>query len=55
MCRLAVHRPGDGATVVVLAVIDNLAKGASTQAVQNMNIMFGLDEKLGLGGVALMP
>ena len=55
MCRLAVHRPGDGATVVVLSVIDNLAKGASTQAVQNMNIMFGLDEKLGLGGVALMP
>lgn len=55
MCRLAVHRPANGATLVVLSVIDNLAKGASTQAVQNMNIMFGLDETLGLTGVALMP
>lgn len=55
MCRLAVHRPGDGDTVVVLSVIDNLAKGASTQAVQNMNIMFGLDESTGLDQVALLP
>jgi N-acetyl-gamma-glutamyl-phosphate reductase len=55
MCRLALHRPQGGDTVVVLSVIDNLAKGASTQAVQNMNIMFGLAEDAGLRSPALMP
>lgn len=54
-CRLAVHRPGDGETVVVLAVEDNLVKGAAGQAVQNMNIMFGLEESLGLTQAALWP
>jgi len=49
------HRPGDGNTVVVLVVIDNLVKGASGQAVQNMNLMFGLEETTGLDHVALMP
>jgi N-acetyl-gamma-glutamyl-phosphate reductase len=55
MCRIAVHRPRDGNTAVVLSVIDNLVKGASGQAVQNMNIMFGLEETLGLEQVALLP
>lgn len=55
VCRLAVHRPQGRDTVVVLAVIDNLVKGASGQAVQNMNIMFGLDERAGLDIVALLP
>jgi N-acetyl-gamma-glutamyl-phosphate reductase len=41
--------------VVVKSVIDNLVKGASGQAVQNMNLMFGLDETCGLTQVALMP
>ena len=41
--------------VVVLAVIDNLVKGAAGQALQNMNIMCGLPETTGLGQVALMP
>jgi N-acetyl-gamma-glutamyl-phosphate reductase len=41
--------------VVVLAVIDNLVKGAAGQAVQNMNVMFGLDEQAGLTGIALLP
>lgn len=54
-CRIALHRPGDGDTVVVLSVIDNLVKGASGQAVQNMNIMFGLDEMAGLNTIGLMP
>jgi N-acetyl-gamma-glutamyl-phosphate reductase len=54
-CRIALHRPGGGDTVVVLAVIDNLVKGASGQAVQNMNIMFGLPETRGLEMVALLP
>jgi N-acetyl-gamma-glutamyl-phosphate reductase len=54
-CRIAVHRPQDADTVVVLSVIDNLTKGAAGQAVQNMNLMFGLDERSGLGQVALLP
>lgn len=55
VCRLAVHRPGGGNRVVVLSVIDNLVKGASGQAIQNMNLMFDLDENTGLTHVALMP
>jgi N-acetyl-gamma-glutamyl-phosphate reductase len=54
-CRIAVHRPQGGDTVVVLSVIDNLTKGAAGQAVQNMNLMFGLDEDAGLTQVALSP
>lgn len=54
-CRVAVHRPLDGDTVVVLAVIDNLVKGASGQAVQNLNLMFGFDEDAGLQAPALLP
>lgn len=55
VCRIALHRPQGGDTVVILSVIDNLVKGAAGQAVQNMNLMFGLDEELGLAGVALLP
>lgn len=54
-CRLAVHVPQSGDTVVVLAVEDNLIKGAAGQAVQNMNIMYGLDETLGLEQAAVWP
>ncbi|HBO93525.1 MAG TPA: N-acetyl-gamma-glutamyl-phosphate reductase, partial [Gammaproteobacteria bacterium] len=54
-CRMAVHVPQGGDTVVVLSVIDNLVKGAAGQAVQNMNIMCGLPESAGLNQVALMP
>lgn len=54
-CRIAVHRPQGGDTVVVLSVIDNLTKGAAGQAVQNMNLMFGLPETTGLDGIALLP
>lgn len=55
VCRIAVHRPQNGDTAVILAVIDNLVKGAAGQAVQNMNIMFGLDERLGLDTPGLLP
>jgi len=55
VCRIAVHRPQQGNTVVVLSVIDNLVKGAAGQAVQNMNVMFGLTEYTGLSNVALLP
>ncbi len=54
-CRIAVHRPGSGDTLVVLSVIDNLVKGASGQAVQNMNIMFGVDETAGLTQLPVVP
>ena len=54
-CRIAVHRPQGGEIVVVLAVIDNLVKGAAGQAVQNLNIMFGLPETDGLQHIAVLP
>jgi N-acetyl-gamma-glutamyl-phosphate reductase len=54
-CRIAVHRPHGGAMLVVLSVIDNLVKGASGQAVQNMNIMFGFEETTGLEQIAVVP
>ena len=53
--RLAVHRPGNGDLIIVLAVEDNLVKGAAGQSVQAMNILFGLDEKTGLDAPALVP
>ncbi|HNU20639.1 MAG TPA: Asd/ArgC dimerization domain-containing protein, partial [Hydrogenophilus thermoluteolus] len=55
LCRIAVHRPGNGRRVVVLSVIDNLMKGAAGQAVQNMNLMFGLPETTGLMQVPVSP
>lgn len=54
-CRIAIHRPQGGDTLVVLSVIDNLVKGAAGQAVQNMNIMFGLDECSGLTQLPVLP
>jgi N-acetyl-gamma-glutamyl-phosphate reductase len=55
MLRIALHRPDNGPTVVVLVVQDNLVKGAAGQAVQCMNLMFGLDETAGLMHVPLLP
>ncbi len=54
-CRMALHRQEQSNIVIVSSVIDNLVKGAAGQAVQNMNIMFGLDETLGLNAPALLP
>jgi N-acetyl-gamma-glutamyl-phosphate reductase len=54
-CRIAVHRPHGGDMLVVISVIDNLVKGASGQAVQNMNIMFGFEETMGLLHLAIVP
>jgi len=54
-CRIAVHRPFDGDTLVVVAVEDNLVKGAAGQAVQNMNLMFGFAETQGLDQIAVVP
>jgi N-acetyl-gamma-glutamyl-phosphate reductase len=59
MLRLALHRPDSdgvpGNIVIVLVVQDNLVKGASGQAVQCMNLMFGLEEGCGLNQIALLP
>jgi N-acetyl-gamma-glutamyl-phosphate reductase len=43
-----VESPGGAPTLIVVSAIDNLIKGASGQAVQNMNLMFGFDEREGL-------
>ena len=55
LCRIAVHQPQGQRTVVVLSVIDNLVKGAAGQAVQNMNLMFGFEEELGLCQLPVLP
>ncbi len=55
MCRIAVHRPQNRQTAVILVVEDNLVKGAAGQAIQNMNLMLGLAETTGLQQPALMP
>ncbi len=54
-CQMAVHYLPESGKVVVLSVIDNLVKGAAGQAVQNMNLAFGLPETMGLEMVALYP
>ncbi len=54
-CHISVfndRRPGGA---ILLSVIDNLVKGASGQAVQNFNLMFGFDETAGLDGLTLSP
>ena len=51
-CLLHLEKHGD--YLLITSVIDNLLKGASGQAVENMNLMFGLDQRLGLGLKASM-
>lgn len=54
-CQISVtYLPATG-NILVLSAIDNLVKGASGQAVQNMNIMLGLEETAGLTGIGLLP
>ena len=54
-CILSVSKPYDADTVVVLSVIDNLVKGAAGQAVQNMNLMFAINETTGLMQAGVFP
>ena len=54
-CQIAIHKSTETSRLVVLSVIDNLVKGAAGQAIQNMNIMFGFDEKTALNRPALLP
>ncbi|HEX4881230.1 MAG TPA: N-acetyl-gamma-glutamyl-phosphate reductase [Porticoccaceae bacterium] len=53
--RIAVQKPQGRRKAVVMVVEDNLVKGASGQAVQNMNILFDFPETLGLSAPALLP
>ena len=55
MCRLAITQPEGSNKVVILVAEDNLVKGAAGQAVQNMNIMYGFNESLGLNIVSVLP
>jgi N-acetyl-gamma-glutamyl-phosphate reductase len=56
VCRIAIHPGNDESQpTVILSVIDNLVKGAAGQAIQNMNIMLGLDEAMGLAKPGLIP
>lgn len=54
-CQISIAVPQNRDTVVVMATIDNLVKGAAGQAVQIMNIMLGLDERSGLQQIGLLP
>jgi N-acetyl-gamma-glutamyl-phosphate reductase len=49
VCRISVHRDARAGRVIVFSAIDNLWKGAASQAVQNLNLMFGLAEEEGIG------
>ena len=53
-CMISVNRVSKE-QIVVLSVIDNLVKGAAGQAIQNMNIMYGLSESLGIETIGLLP
>ncbi len=55
LCLIAVHPDRVAGRAILLCVTDNLVKGASGQALQNMNLMLGLPETLGLGQAPLFP
>ncbi len=54
-CRVAVHYLAESNKYIVLAVIDNLVKGAAGQAIQNMNLMLDIEESTGLDAVGMIP
>jgi len=47
-CRIGIAVNERSGRAIIISAIDNLAKGAATQAVQNMNIMSGFEETMGL-------
>lgn len=47
-CDISVHLSHDGGTAIIVSSIDNMVKGAAGQAIQNMNIALGFDERSGL-------
>lgn len=54
-CAMNIFKSHVKGEAIIVSVIDNLVKGASGQAVQNMNAMFGFDEKTGLQMTAVFP
>lgn len=54
-CKIAIFKARIPGQAIIVSVIDNLTKGASGQAVQNMNILFGFDEKEGLSMMPMVP
>ena len=55
MCHIGLYKDRMGNSVTIIGVIDNLLKGSSGQALQNMNIRMGWDETMGLNQIALFP
>ena len=55
ICQISIHKSSNSDALVILSVIDNLVKGASGQAIQNMNLMFDFEESTGLEHIALVP
>ncbi len=54
-CMISVFNKVNDSKVIIFSVIDNLVKGASGQAIQNMNIMFNIPESSGLSNISLFP
>ncbi len=54
-CKISVNQARTKNKVILVSAIDNLCKGASGQAVQNMNIMFDFDERTGLNFLPIFP
>jgi N-acetyl-gamma-glutamyl-phosphate reductase len=54
-CHLSIHADSRPGRVVIVSAIDNLVKGASGQAIQNMNVMFGFEETAGVEGLGVFP
>jgi len=54
-CQISVQYVEHSNKLIIMSVIDNLGKGAAGQAIQNMNLMFGLDETEGLSEIGLLP
>ena len=55
LCLIGVHPSRIAGEAILVSVLDNLVKGASGQAIQNMNLLLGLDERLGLGQRPVFP
>ena len=54
-CQISIQYIEHSNKLVIMSVIDNLVKGAAGQAIQNMNLMFGLKEQEGLTQIGLLP
>lgn len=54
-CEIGLHSQEDGKRHAIFAVIDNLIKGASGQAIQIMNVLYNIPETVGLEGTAILP